>query len=161
MQKILEVIDIVQLNKAIYTSNSILINICVMYDAKYDDVISLARNILIEKLTAFDHTIDSKYIDLKFRLSAIVSLIGTEEFNVEFDDINSCLDVYRVNEIVHGWRRARRYAITNRIESLLYDERINQRAIGYVLNEIEGRGDPQLIKTLNKIIDRVKIEFNL
>ena len=126
-----------------------------------EEVEDAARKVLIDKIRALNEEIDTRFVDVRYRLNHLHELIGTKDFIDEYQKISDAITDYKINIERRGFRRARRYAIRNRIIELLEESKYHSRAVGYVLNNVEKRDDTQLLDTLHKVIEMVNLEFGL
>ena len=159
MQEYLLGLSIEQLHYGLVSELGIFYDLTQCYNVTREDANKAAIEVLKYKIAEFAKTINSKYIDLIYRANHLEQFIGTDKFITEYKGIKDGIDSYDMNLKKCDLRRARRYAMKNRIDTLLYENRYYDRCIGYVINAVDGREDEQLIKTLQDIATDVAKEF--
>lgn len=132
---------------------------CRVASITLDDLIEESDQLIDLYIDQFEERIPPLNTIL-FRLAKLRQMDRSKhEFIEEWNDIDQTVRQYKELVKKLGIRRTKRYLMANRINYLMKQYNMNERIKGFIINKIDGRDDPQLMKKINELYATIKLEF--
>ena len=132
---------------------------CRVASITLDDLIEESDQLIDRYIDQFEERIPPLNTIL-FRLAKLRRMDKSKhEFIEEWNDIDQTVRQYKELVKKLGIRRTKRYLMANRINYLMKQCNMNERIKGFIINKVDGRDDPQLMKKINELYNTIKLEF--